>query len=270
MSVRIMSLVFEYDMPNLRIDEDALIPDSTAKFVLLALADHASDDGEGAYPSVTRLCKKTSMSRGTVCNAIKALRHHGYILYEGESKLHTNNYTILTTVLVQPVELPKSTDRTLPSPTVELEPSLNRPLNHQEKNLKKERTSKKGDLLDGMLHFSKDKDKTDAIEKVLARLDKTFGLNLPRNPDWQSLAKFILEQTNPTLDQWITWYISDDFRMTSSIHITTDKIRMWWPKAHRVERPIQKPVEKEDEVYVTDLKERIEKLRKERENETNL
>jgi hypothetical protein len=135
--------------------------------------------------------------------------------------------------------------------------------------LQRKRTSKKGDLVDGALAFLP-KDKTVDIEKVLARLDKTFGLNLPRNPDWQSLAKFILEQTNPTLDQWITWYISDDFRMTSSIHITTDKIRMWWPKAHRVERPIQKPVEKEDEVYVTDLKERIEKLRKERENETNL
>jgi hypothetical protein len=119
----------------------------------------------------------------------------------------------------------------------------------------KKRTSKKGDLIDGMLSYSKDKDKTDAIEKVLARLDKTFGLNLPRNPDWQSLAKFILEQTNPTLDQWITWYISDDFRMTSSIHITTDKIRMWWPKAHRVERPIQKPVEKEDETKYVNLTE---------------
>jgi hypothetical protein len=70
-----------------------------------------------------------------------------------------------------------------------------------------------------------------------------------------------LEQTNPTLDQWITWYISDDFRMTSSIHITTDKIRMWWPKAHRVERPIQKPVEKEDETKYVKLD--YEKYKKE-------
>lgn len=108
MSVRTLSLVFEYDMPELKTDDGKTVPDSTAKFVLLALADHASDEGEGAYPGVKRICKKTSMSSQTVCNALNALRHNEYITKTGKSKLDTNDYTInlekLQPLEFQPVE----------------------------------------------------------------------------------------------------------------------------------------------------------------------
>jgi helix-turn-helix protein len=99
-----MSLVFEYDMPELKTDDGKVVPDSTAKFVLLALADHANDEGEGAYPGVKRICKKTSMSSQTVCNALNALRHNGYTTLEGKSKADTNNYTIHLVKLSQPLE----------------------------------------------------------------------------------------------------------------------------------------------------------------------
>src|SRR6266498_5362805 len=94
MSVGTMSLVFEFDMPHLQTDDGKTVPDSTAKFVLLALADHCNDEGEGAYPGVKRICKKTSMSTSTVCNALNALRNNGYTTLEGKSKSDTNNYTI--------------------------------------------------------------------------------------------------------------------------------------------------------------------------------
>ncbi len=94
MSVRIMTAVFEYDMPDLKTDDGHLVSDSSCKFVLLALADTANDYGEGAYPGVRRLCKKTSLSTQTVCNALNALRHSNYTNLEGKSKLDTNNYTI--------------------------------------------------------------------------------------------------------------------------------------------------------------------------------
>src|SRR5512139_1546090 len=125
MSIRTMSLVFEYDMPELKTDDGRTVPDSTAKFVLLALADHCNDEGEGAYIGVKRICKKTSMSSQTVCNALNALRHNGYTTLVGKSKAETNNYTINLEKLsqplgFQPLESPDSSgqNRTIPATRV--------------------------------------------------------------------------------------------------------------------------------------------------------
>jgi hypothetical protein len=130
MSVRTMSLVFEYDMPELKTDDGKTVPDSTAKFVLLALADHASDEGEGAYPGVKRICKKTSMSTQTVCNALNALRHNGYTTKEGKSKFDTNNYTINLAKL-QPLESSNSSRKNRKQgtkiPPARVKPSFNQP-----------------------------------------------------------------------------------------------------------------------------------------------
>lgn len=95
MSIKLMSLIFECDMPELKTDKGQTVPNHTAKFVLLSLADHANDEGEGSYPSVQRLCKKTNMSTATVCNALNALRTNGFTKLVGKSKVDTNNYTIL-------------------------------------------------------------------------------------------------------------------------------------------------------------------------------
>jgi DnaD/phage-associated family protein len=94
MSSRMMTAVFEYEMPDLQTDDGRNVSDSACKFVLLALADESNDYGEGAYPGVRRLCKKTSLSTQTVCNALNALRHNYYTMLEGKSRLDTNNYTI--------------------------------------------------------------------------------------------------------------------------------------------------------------------------------
>lgn len=138
MSVHTMSLVFEYDMPELKTDDGRVVPDSTAKFVLLALADHCNDEGEGAYPGVKRICKKTSMSSQTVCNALNALRHNGYTsLMEEKSKSGTNNYTINLDKLSHPLgfqrlESGDSNGQNREIPSARVKPSLNHPLNHQE------------------------------------------------------------------------------------------------------------------------------------------
>lgn len=134
MSVRTMSLVFEYDMPDLLTDDGRTVPDSTAKFVLLALADHCNDEGEGAYPGVKRICKKTSMSSQTVCNALNALRTNEYTTLEGKSKVDTNNYTINLNKLVQPLgfqplESDDSSRQNPPIPAARVKPSVNHQVN---------------------------------------------------------------------------------------------------------------------------------------------
>jgi helix-turn-helix protein len=136
MSVGTMSLVFEYNMPELKTDDGKVVPDSTAKFVLLALADHANDEGEGAYPGVKRICKKTSMSSQTVCNALNALRHNGYTTLEGKSKSDTNNYTIHLAKLSQPLEFQPlesgdSNDKNRAIPAARVKPSVNHQLNRE-------------------------------------------------------------------------------------------------------------------------------------------
>lgn len=47
------------------------------KFVLLMLANYASNDEGECYPSLNRLCGDTSMSRNTVIEAIKGLEESG-------------------------------------------------------------------------------------------------------------------------------------------------------------------------------------------------
>ena len=86
--------VFSFEFFPPKTDDGRTVSDSSAKFVLLALADTANDWGEGAYLGVRRICKKTSLSTQTVCNALNALRNNGFTTYEGKSKFDTNNYTI--------------------------------------------------------------------------------------------------------------------------------------------------------------------------------
>jgi len=96
MSVNLMSAIFEVEFFDLQDENGNTTKASTAKLVLLAMADHANDEGEGAYPSIERLCRKTALSEQTIRNTFDALRHNGIIFLEGKSKYGTNNHTINT------------------------------------------------------------------------------------------------------------------------------------------------------------------------------
>lgn len=75
MSVKLMSKAWEMDIP------------SGQKMVLLALCDHANDDGE-CYPSQKNLAKKCSMSSRAISNHIKWLHDCGIL--ESERRQTTN------------------------------------------------------------------------------------------------------------------------------------------------------------------------------------
>ncbi len=63
MSVRVMSMVFEAHGIT-----------STQKLVMLALADHAADDGTSIYPSIETIASKTCLSETAVRKALRELR----------------------------------------------------------------------------------------------------------------------------------------------------------------------------------------------------
>lgn len=94
MSIKLMSAIFETEFRDLTDAEGNVTKASTAKFVTLALADHANDEGEGAYPSLDLLARKTCLTRQCVINTLDALKYNGIAILVGESKRGTNNYTV--------------------------------------------------------------------------------------------------------------------------------------------------------------------------------
>jgi len=91
-----MSAIFQAEFFDLKDENGNVTKASTAKLVLLAMADHANDEGEGIYPSVETLCRKTALSPQTIRNTFDALRHNGIIFLNGRSKFGTNNHAINT------------------------------------------------------------------------------------------------------------------------------------------------------------------------------
>jgi Helix-turn-helix domain len=80
-----MSAIFERDLPP------------TEKLVLLAMADHARDDGTGCYPSIATLSRKTSLSIRAVQKTMRGLEAAGYLISHGKSRGGrgvTTEYTI--------------------------------------------------------------------------------------------------------------------------------------------------------------------------------
>jgi hypothetical protein len=72
-------------------------PQSMAqRFVLLAIADYANDDGE-AWPSIAGIMKKTTLSERGVQTNIRRLESAGWLQIEtGKGRKGCNNYTIKT------------------------------------------------------------------------------------------------------------------------------------------------------------------------------
>lgn len=64
------------------------------RFVLLAIADNADDDGE-AWPSIALLCRKTCMSERGIQTIIRRLQAEGWLNIEtGKGRKNCNLYTI--------------------------------------------------------------------------------------------------------------------------------------------------------------------------------
>ena len=91
MSIKLMSLVWD-NGPN----------DATQRFVLLALADRANDQGGSCYPSILELSKKCAMSQRTVIRAIDGLVDGGFLVRK-RHKSRSNSYTIVVDHL-RPIE----------------------------------------------------------------------------------------------------------------------------------------------------------------------
>lgn len=83
MSVKVMSAVWERD------DLDA-----SERLVMLSLADHADDEGV-CYPSIARLCKRTSMSDRGIQKVLSRLIDRGFLSVKvGAGRSGSNRYFV--------------------------------------------------------------------------------------------------------------------------------------------------------------------------------
>ena len=104
MSWRLMGMIFAARMTDLKDQAGNVTRASTAKMVLLCLANHVNDEGTGAYPGLTRMQQLTHLSRPTIVNAYDALKFNGYITLVRKTRYNTNEYRINFRTLMIPDE----------------------------------------------------------------------------------------------------------------------------------------------------------------------
>lgn len=164
-----------------------LVLPRTEKFVLLALADNANDEGV-CWPSIATLCKKTCTSEREVQRAIAALDKSGQlsrIMRAGTSPVyHIHPRHSDTPVTESPPSLRHPTPVTLaplprqggtPTPvTLAPKPSIEPSLNHQGtiKELSASKTKKsKRQIPEGW----------EPAERTVEELSREFGLRVPED-----------------------------------------------------------------------------------------
>jgi biotin operon repressor len=143
MSVRVMSKIFDHSFNRVEIQgkKTICVMPYVQKLVMLALADHANDEGESAYPGRETIRHKTNLSSGTLNYCIRALKASGYIIKGRRSKYNTITYSLdlskLETSTVEETQKIETSTVEVSKPqllrkltsTVEVNPSLHQ-LNH--------------------------------------------------------------------------------------------------------------------------------------------
>lgn len=265
MSIKLMSAIFETEMRELPYEKDGEPRNakaSTAKLVLLAIADHANDYGEGSYPGFDRLQRKTGLSRGGLSDTIEALKQNGLLLVDKRgSRFGTNDYTVNIRAfppmykesedlpeLVYPVDSQESSDKTQKSLPSGLKSSVkpleepNKPTLKERRAQAKERTAKQRaerGSRDPVLEIAKTSQEFQAVSAMRLRVEAAVDLNLEREwdlpkSDWNGYEKKLLkreQETGQTIEQFMAWYNADEFRRNGNIWLKPSKIEQMWNRA---------------------------------------
>ena len=231
MSIKLMSAIFETEFPEyLTNAEGENVKASTAKLVLLALADHANDSGESAYPSYDRLTKKTALSRRTVISVVKTLEFNGLLtISDFPSKRGTNDYTLntdaypilrggevgalvqlaqggvqLAQVLVQPGAL--TSEATSPESSLTI---IESSINHTRKSkIPKTFPEPTGDTLGDWLKIEQGfQEKNQPFIDLLGVLSSEFDYNFPKFGESHSLDRVVkmIVKDGRDVKKFISW-----------------------------------------------------------------
>jgi len=241
MSVRLMSLVFEAEIHDLEYTKDGeprKTKASTAKLLLLAISDHANDEGESAYPGYTRLEKKTCLSRQGISDTLEALKANEYIsISEDPSRLGTNNYTVNLRKLVKPLD--QASQATLPAPVKPLDsirPSIiNKPSAKPAKSIQNSGSIEeiKAAAIHTVDEILKQELNPRGLEKqsIQNRFEAAFRISPSWDGQkWRDFDSWLLSQERKgrTIEAYADWWKSDPFREKLTAYIEPSKIKQNW------------------------------------------
>jgi DNA-binding transcriptional ArsR family regulator len=114
MSVKIMGLVWDTPL------------NSTAKLVMLALADHADHEGRNAYPSLALLARKTGLAQRTVRITLRSLENSGILSRDLPTpSRRTATYSFVIRSLVGGEEYDSPRNQNPPPPGITIRPPRN-------------------------------------------------------------------------------------------------------------------------------------------------
>lgn len=102
MSIEALNCAFKADIKK-----------SSLKFILVAMADYANEEGE-AYPSIQTLNNKTSLNRKTIIAGLMQLESLGYLKNTGKKVGRTNSISVWQ--ITNPVEQSQKGDSLVSSP----------------------------------------------------------------------------------------------------------------------------------------------------------
>jgi len=250
MSINLMAAIFRTEFRDLQDNEGNTTKASTAKFICIALADHANDEGEGAYPSIAKIAYKTSLSRTAVINALDALKHNGILLANGTSKYDTINYTVnpvcfargsQPSLLVNPVDPPSQVE--IPPPVNPVDPNhtltIHKPSTEIDLPAKQEPDKVLEWLKMGQFAGAKRETRIDAI---LSYLGERFHVNTEVKK-WKDFAKFVeTRQTHhgEQVDVFVSWLLGQkDFNLQ---YWPPSKMEEFWPMAFVKNVKVSQPV----------------------------
>ena len=226
------------------------------------------DEDGTCKTTIKQIGELTGYSHTEVIDSLKELEEMGYLAIDREGRGNIYQPVFVARGGNNPQEsLVKKLDST---PAYQLESSPAREnsvstfkrvkrVNGEDEFPEPTTTKKKGDIFDGMAFYEKQAKErgVDKVEDLLVRLGMGIGVNIPRSVANQSVAKRLLKEEDEgrTLDQFLTWLRSDEWRM-SHLYIYADPEKIWtiWPQAFAA--PTTKPIEyftppKDDGEYIS-------------------
>jgi hypothetical protein len=105
--------------------------------------------------------------------------------------------------------------------------------------VKKSAAQKRGDVLDGMIHYSQEHrpeiEMRERFERCLG-LSPAWDKHAPRDT-WEGFDAWLVERdaAGQPIEDWARWWKADEFRVKTTINLTPDKIKMAWPQVFKAE-----------------------------------
>lgn len=95
MSLKLMDAILANQIGDLEYGDNRRAKGSTAKLLLLALANHANDYGQSSFPGYSKLEINTELSRQGIADTLEALKAHSYLAVSYRTSIFTTNEYLL-------------------------------------------------------------------------------------------------------------------------------------------------------------------------------